>query len=120
MEKKLTRKRRSLRARMKMRELGVTRLCVYRSLKHIYAQLIATDGVVGDKILASASTLDAEVKAQGATLGNVKASSIIGAVIAKRAIAAGINRVAFDRSGYKYHGCIKALADAAREGGLQF
>jgi large subunit ribosomal protein L18 len=119
MEKRLTRKRRALRARMKMKELGATRLCIYRSLKHIYAQLIV-DGAIGDKILASASTLDKEVKAQGGTTGNVKSAAMVGAAIAKRARAAGIERVAFDRAGYRYHGCVKALADAAREGGLQF
>lgn len=119
MEKRLTRKRRALRARMKMRELGVPRLSVYRSLKNIYAQIIV-NGTVGDKVLASASTLDKEVKAEGGVKGNVKSATLVGSVIAKRALASGLKQVAFDRAGYKYHGLVKALADAAREGGLQF
>lgn len=119
MDKKIARTRRALRARMKMKELGATRLCVHRTLKHIYAQLIKSDAA-GDAILASACTLDAEVKEAGASAGNVKGAVAVGAVIAKRAAKVGVTRVAFDRSGFKYHGCIKALADAAREGGLEF
>jgi len=113
--KKQTRIRRSRRARAKIRELGVDRLCVNRTPRHIYAQIIAADG---DKILASASTLDKSLRA-GAT-GNVDAAKAVGELIAERAKAAGVSTVAFDRSGFKYHGRVKALADAAREGGLQF
>jgi len=113
--KKQTRIRRSRRARAKIRELGVDRLCVNRTPRHIYAQIIAADG---DKVLASASTLDKSLRA-GAT-GNVDAAKAVGELIAERAKAAGVSTVAFDRSGFKYHGRVKALADAAREGGLQF
>lgn len=98
-----------------MRELRAVRLSVYRTPKHIYAQIIAPEG---DKVLAAASTLDKDLRA-GAT-GNVDAAGKVGQLIAERAKAAGVSAVAFDRSGYKYHGRVKALADAAREGGLEF
>ena len=113
-EKKETRLRRARKARLKMRELEVVRLCVYRSSQHIYAQVISADG---GKVLASASTLDKELR-DGAT-GNVEAAKKVGQV-AERAKAAGVTQVAFDRSGFKYHGRVQALADAAREGGLEF
>ncbi|AMO74266.1 LSU ribosomal protein L18P [Pseudomonas citronellolis] len=113
--KKETRLRRARKARLKMRELEAVRLCVYRSSQHIYAQVIAADG---GKVLASASTLDKELR-EGAT-GNVDAAKKVGQLVAERAKAAGVTQVAFDRSGFKYHGRIKALADAAREGGLEF
>ena len=113
--KKQARIRRSRRARAKIRELGVTRLCVNRTPRHIYAQIIAADG---DKVLASASTLDKSLRA-GAT-GNVDAAKAVGQLIAERAKAAGVTEVAFDRSGFKYHGRVQALADAARESGLEF
>lgn len=119
MDKKLVRKRRALRARCKMKELGVKRLCVYRTPRHIYAQVIVS-APLGDTVLACASTLDKDVKAAGGTASNVKSAMIVGDIIAKRTAALGVTRVAFDRSGFKYHGCIKALADAAREGGLEF
>jgi len=119
MDKKLSRIRRAKRTRMKIRELGTTRLCINRTLKHIYVQLIAPSDQ-GDKVLASASTLDKEIKAAGGKLGNVNSAKLVGDAIAKRALAKGIKKVAFDRSGFKYHGCVKALADAAREGGLEF
>lgn len=114
-DKKESRQRRSRRARFKMRELGATRLCVNRTPRHIYAQVIAADG---DKVLASASTLDKELR-DGKT-GNTDAATSVGKLIAERAKAAGITDVAFDRSGFKYHGRVKALAEAAREGGLKF
>jgi large subunit ribosomal protein L18 len=98
-----------------MRELGVNRLCVNRTPNHIYAQIIAPKG---DKVLASASTLDESLRS-GST-GNIDAAAGVGKLIAERAKAAGIEAVAFDRSGFKYHGRVKALAEAAREGGLQF
>ena len=98
-----------------MRELQAVRLSVYRTPKHIYAQIIAPEG---DKVLAAASTLDKDLR--GDATGNVDAASKVGSLIAERAKAAGVSAVAFDRSGYKYHGRVKALADAAREGGLEF
>lgn len=113
--KKQARIRRARRARAKISELGVNRLCVNRSPRHIYAQIIAADG---NQVLASASTLDKDLRA-GST-GNVDAAKAVGKLIAERAKAAGITGVAFDRSGFKYHGRVKALADAAREGGLEF
>lgn len=114
-DKKQTRLRRARRARAKIRELGVTRLTIHRSPRHIYAQLISGDGA---RVLASASTLDKELRS-GKT-GNAEAAKAVGSLIAERAKAAGVSRVAFDRSGFKYHGRVKALADAAREGGLEF
>ena len=114
-EKKETRLRRARKARLKMRELETVRLSVYRSSQHIYAQVISADGA---KVLASASTLDKELR-DGAT-GNVDAAKKVGQLVAERAKAAGVSQVAFDRSGFKYHGRVKALADAAREGGLEF
>ncbi|MDV6550300.1 50S ribosomal protein L18 [Pseudomonas aeruginosa] len=113
--KKETRLRRARKARLKMRELETVRLCVYRSSQHIYVQVIAADG---GKVLASASTLDKDLR-EGAT-GNIDAAKKVGQLVAERAKAAGVTQVAFDRSGFKYHGRVKALADAAREGGLEF
>lgn len=114
-DKKQTRLRRARRARAKIRELGVTRLSIHRTPRHIYAQLISGDGA---KVLASASTLDKDLRS-GKT-GNADAAKAVGALIAERAKAAGVTQVAFDRSGFKYHGRVKALADAARDGGLEF
>ncbi|MBA1275614.1 50S ribosomal protein L18 [Stutzerimonas azotifigens] len=113
--KKETRLRRARKARLKMRELETVRLCVHRSAQHIYAQVISADG---GKVLASASTLDKELRE--AATGNVDAAKKVGQLVAERAKAAGVTQVAFDRSGFKYHGRVKALADAAREGGLEF
>jgi len=114
-DKKVSRQRRAKRVRMKIREQGVTRLCVNRTPRHIYAQIIAADGY---KVLATASTLEKELRA-GST-GNIGAASAVGKLVAERAVAAGVTSVAFDRSGFKYHGRVKALADAAREAGLEF
>ncbi|HBK17719.1 MAG: 50S ribosomal protein L18 [Gammaproteobacteria bacterium TMED134] len=114
-EKKVSRLRRARRGRMKMRELGATRLSVCRTPRHIYAQVISPDG---DKILAQASTLDKSLR--GEKTGNVETATKVGVLIAERAKEQGVTKVAFDRSGFKYHGRIKALADAAREGGLEF
>ena len=114
-DKKTVRLRRAKRARMKIRELGAARLTVYRSPRHIYAQLIAPDG---GQVLAQASTLDDSLR-EGST-GNVDAARKVGTLIAERAKAVGCTRVAFDRSGYKYHGRVKGLAEAAREAGLEF
>ncbi len=114
-EKKVSRLRRARRSRVKISELGVNRLCVSRTNQHIYAQVIAPNG---SQVVASASTLD-EALRTGAT-GNIEAAAKVGALVAERAKAAGVEEVAFDRSGFKYHGRVKALADAAREGGLKF
>jgi large subunit ribosomal protein L18 len=100
---------------MRMREAGADRLSVHRTPRHIYAQVFSADG---GKVLAAASTLDKAVSVD--STGNVDAATAVGKLIAERARAAGITKVAFDRSGFKYHGRIKALADAAREGGLEF
>lgn len=114
-DKKEARLRRSRSTRLKIRQLGAVRLCVNRTPRHIYAQIIAADGAT---VLAQASTLDSALR-EGAT-GNVDAAVKVGALVAERAKAAGVTAVAFDRSGFKYHGRIKALADAAREAGLEF
>jgi len=113
--KRIARLRRAKRARAKISELRVNRLSVYRSPRHIYAQVISANG---DQILASASTVEKDLR--GGATGNVDAASKIGTLIAERAKAAGVEKVAFDRSGYAYHGRVKALADAARAGGLDF
>ena len=113
--KKDSRIRRSKKTRFKLKALGETRLTVHRTPRHIYAQVISAEG---NKVLASASTLDKDLRA-GAT-GNVDSAIKVGALIAERAKTAGISRVAFDRAGFRYHGRIKALADAAREAGLEF
>ena len=109
--------RRARKTRAKIAELKVTRLSVHRTNTHIYAQIIAE---TGDKVLASASTVEADVRKKVKNGGNVEAAAAIGKLIAEKAKKAGITSVAFDRSGYKYHGRIKALADAARENGLSF
>ncbi|MDO5651447.1 MAG: 50S ribosomal protein L18 [Moraxella sp.] len=115
LDKKAARLRRAKKTRAHIRHLGVNRLTVTRTPRHIYAQVIAPTGGV---VVAQASTLDATLRS-GAT-GNVEAAQAVGVLIAERAKAAGITKVAFDRSGFKYHGRIKALADAARENGLEF
>ncbi|MDG2278619.1 MAG: 50S ribosomal protein L18 [Pseudomonadales bacterium] len=114
-QNKVKRMRRAKRGRMKIRELGATRLNVTRTPRHIYAQVTSADG---GTVIAQASTLDKSLR-DGAT-SNTDAASKVGALIADRAKQAGVTAVAFDRSGYKYHGRVKALADAAREGGLEF
>ncbi|OOS22114.1 50S ribosomal protein L18 [Moraxella pluranimalium] len=114
-DKKSARLRRAKKTRAHIRHLGVNRLTVNRTPRHIYAQIISPTGGV---VVAQASTLDASLRS-GST-GNVEAAKAVGALIAERAKAAGITKVAFDRSGFKYHGRVKALADAARENGLEF
>lgn len=114
-DKKIARQRRARRSRAKMAELKVNRLTVHRTPRHIYAQIISGEG---GKVLASASTLDKALR-EGKT-GNADAAKAVGSLIAERAKAAGVTQVAFDRSGFKYHGRVKALADAAREAGLEF
>ncbi|HEY7840056.1 MAG TPA: 50S ribosomal protein L18 [Gammaproteobacteria bacterium] len=117
MGKKTSRMRRALKTRARIRTTGVSRLCVHRTPRHIYAQVIAPDG---GKVLASASTLDKEVRGSIKYSGNAAAATAVGKAIAQRAKKAGVTKVAFDRSGFKYHGRIKALADAARESGMEF
>ena len=117
MDKKTNRLRRSRRARAKIRELASYRLSVHRTPRHMYAQVLAPNG---SEVLASASTVEAEIKKELSATGNSDAASLIGRKVAERAKSAGITKVAFDRSGFKYHGRIKALADAARENGLEF
>jgi large subunit ribosomal protein L18 len=117
MDKKKRRLQRARRARAKMRERGVHRLCVYRSPRHVYAQLLSPNG---GEVLASASTLEREIKKDLKYTGNIEAAIVVGKRIADRAMEKGITEVAFDRSGFKYHGRVKALAEAARENGLKF
>lgn len=109
--------RRARKVRAKIAEQQAVRLTVHKSNLHIYAQIIAA---TGDKVLASASTLEADVRKSVKNGGNVEAAVVVGKLIAEKAKKAGVSTVAFDRSGYKYHGRIKALADAARENGLSF
>ncbi len=117
LDKKQNRLRRARKARAKMRELEVNRLTVHRTPRHIYAQVIGGDQ---GQVIASASTLEAEVRKGVKNGGNVEAAAIVGARIAEKAKALGVDSVAFDRSGFRYHGRVKALADAAREAGLKF
>ena len=113
LSKKQARIRRATKFRAKHAEKGVERLCVYKSSQHIYAQIISG---CGTKTLASASSITAKIK----NGGNVEAATKIGNLIAKAALKAKVSKVAFDRSGFKYHGRVQALADAARDGGLDF
>ena len=115
--KKDARQRRATRGRAKIRELKAVRLTVHRTPRHIYAQIISADG---DRVLASASTVQEAVSKDLEGTGNAAAAAAVGRAIAERAKAAGIMRVAFDRSGFMYHGRVKALAEGAREGGLEF
>jgi large subunit ribosomal protein L18 len=117
MDKKNTRLKRATKLRSKIRQLNTNRLSIHKSSQHIYAQVISGDGT---KTLASASTVQAEIKGGLKNTCNIAAASEVGKHIAQKAIAAGITEVAFDRSGFKYHGRVKALADAAREAGLKF
>ena len=116
MDKQKARLQRARRARAKILELGVYRMCVYRTPRHIYAQIIAPSG---DEVVTSASSLESSIRKDLKYTGNIAAASVVGREIANRAKAKGVTKVAFDRSGFKYHGRIKALADAAREGGLE-
>lgn len=115
MKKKESRQRRARKTRANIRLQGVNRLCIHRTPRHIYAQVIAPNG---SEVLASASTLDKEIRTSIKYSGNIAAAAEVGKLIAQRAIKAGITNLAFDRSGFKYHGRVKALADAARENGL--
>jgi len=116
MDKKTSRIRRARRTRAKISELAVPRLTIHRTPRHIYAQVIAANG---SDVVASASTVQADLKGQVKYTGNIDAATAVGKAIAEKALAAGVSSVAFDRSGFKYHGRVKALADAAREAGLK-
>jgi len=115
--KKERRVRRAIKTRARIRETGTPRLTVHRTPRHIYAQLFAADG---SQVLASASTVQKDLAKDLKYTGNVEAARAVGKAIAERAKAAGVARAAFDRSGFQYHGRVKALADAAREAGLEF
>jgi large subunit ribosomal protein L18 len=112
-----TRLRRARRGREKIKELAALRLSVHRTPQHIYAQIFAPEG---DKVLVAASTLQKDVRGELKITGNIEAAKAVGRAIAERAKAKGIAKVAFDRSGFMYHGRVKALAEAAREAGLEF
>lgn len=117
LNKSESRQRRARKTRARIAEQKIERLAVHRTNLHIYAQVISADG---GKVLASASTVEADLRKELANGGNAKAAALVGKRIAEKAKSAGVTTVAFDRSGYKYHGRIKALADAARENGLKF
>ncbi|HHL45326.1 MAG TPA: 50S ribosomal protein L18 [Gammaproteobacteria bacterium] len=117
MDKKLSRIRRSRKARAQIKKQGVHRLSVHRTSKHIYAQVIDPKS---SAVVATASTVQGDIKANVKYTGNSDAASAVGKMIAEKAKAAGVTKVAFDRSGFRYHGRVKALADAARESGLEF
>ncbi|MDH4274142.1 MAG: 50S ribosomal protein L18 [Gammaproteobacteria bacterium] len=117
MDKKLSRIRRATRGRAKIRELGVYRLCINRTPQHMYAQIIAPNG---SEVIAAASTVEGAVREALKGTGNAAAAAAVGKAVAEKAKAKGITKVAFDRSGFKYHGRVKALADAARANGLEF
>lgn len=116
MEKRDSRLKRARRGRAKIRELKVMRLSVHRTPRHIYAQVFDPES----RVVAVASTLQDDVVAGIEGTGNVEAAKAVGRAIAERAKAKGVTQVAFDRSGFRYHGRVKALADAAREHGLEF
>lgn len=116
-QKNLSRLRRARQTRLKIREVGAVRLTVHRTNAHIYAQITSP---AGDKVLAAASTVDNDLRGQVKNGGNRKAAELVGTRIAAKAKEKGIEQVAFDRAGYRYHGRVKALADAARAGGLKF
>ena len=117
MNQKIARLRRARKTRARIADLKMVRLCVFRTNSHIYAQIINAEG---NKVLASASTVEAEVRSNLKSGGNTEAAAVIGKRIAEKAKAVGIEKVAFDRSGFQYHGRVKALAEAARENGLSF
>ncbi|MDD1784369.1 50S ribosomal protein L18 [Enterovibrio sp. ZSDZ35] len=117
MDKKIARIRRATRARRKIAELGATRLVIHRTPRHVYAQVIAANG---SEVIAAASTVEKAIREQVKGTGNKDAAAVVGKAIAERALEKGIVTVAFDRSGFQYHGRVAALADAAREAGLKF
>ena len=115
--KKANRIRRAKKTRAKISELGTYRLSIHRTPRHIYAQVISPDG---SKVIAAASTLQKDIASDAKYTGNAEAASLVGKSIAEKSKSAGVTSVAFDRSGFRYHGRVKALADAAREAGLEF
>ena len=117
MEKKTARLRRAKKTRAHIRRLGVPRLTVHRSGRHIYAQVISAEG---GSVIAAASTLQKDLSGDLSSTSNKDAAKAVGKAVAEKAVAAGISNVAFDRSGYRYHGRVAELADAARESGLKF
>jgi len=117
MDKKTARLRRAKKTRAKISDQKMPRLCVHRTSQHIYAQLISASG---SEVIASSSTVQADVKKEISNTGNKEAAATVGKFIAEKAKAAGVTAVAFDRSGFKYHGRIQQLAEAARENGLEF
>ena len=116
-DRKAARLKRATRTRKHIRELRMPRLCVHRTPRHIYAQVISSDGAT---TVASASTVETNVRSEVGYGGNCAAAAVVGRIVAERALKVGVGRVAFDRSGFKYHGRVKALADAARGAGLTF
>lgn len=119
MNKQNARHRRGLKAKALIRKTGRSRLVVYRSGVHIYSQIVKSDQL-GDKVLVASSTIDKELRSSLTGKSKVEQASLVGQLLGKRAKAAGITQVAFDRAGYKYHGRVKALAEGAREAGLDF
>ena len=117
MSKKLDRLRRAKKTRARIKKLGADRLCVHKTPRHVYAQVISSSS---SKVIVSASSLDKEIKDKIKYSGNIEAATVVGGILAKRAKKAGIDKVAFDRSGFKFHGRIQALANAARENGMEF
>ncbi len=117
MDKKASRVRRGLRTRSHIKRLCVSRLSVHRTPRHIYAQIFDETGT---RVLAAASSLDAAIRTAPGAGGNVATATLVGKLIAERALSAGVKKLAFDRSGFKYHGRVKALAEAARAGGIDF
>lgn len=116
--KKISRIRRARKSRATARRLRAVRLCIFKTPRHIYAQIIAPD--LSDRVIAAVSTVSPEIRKQLENTGNIDAAKLVGAEIAKAALKAGVTEVAFDRSGYPYHGRVKALAEMARQEGLQF
>jgi large subunit ribosomal protein L18 len=116
-DKRSARRRRARQTRLKIAEIGALRLTVYRTNAHIYAQIMSA---AGDKVLASASSAEKDLRAKLKNGGNRKAAELVGQRIAEKAKGIGVEQLAFDRAGYRYHGRVKALADAARAGGLKF
>ncbi len=117
MDKKASRTRRGKRTRFKIRGSNAIRLCIHRTPRHIYAQVINDED---SSVLASGSSLETDVRSQVKYTGNVEAAKVVGKLIGERAKDKGVSKVAFDRSGFRYHGRVQALADAAREAGLEF
>ena len=115
-KKKVQRLHRARKTRAKIKHLGISRLCVHKTPRHVYAQIIAPSG---SEVLACASTIDKEVKGQIKYSGNITAATVVGKVLAERAKKAGISKVAFDRSGFKYHGRVKSVVEGLRESGLE-